>query len=98
MRNKTAPDDGLLRSVEQFLYREARLLDDRRFHEWLLIARYGEGAPERLQRLFRDSDRTRILGLIPVQAIRDFGDMGHAPLAIPDTALSAGESTFGHAG
>jgi 3-phenylpropionate/cinnamic acid dioxygenase small subunit len=27
--------DGLLREVEQFLYREARLLDERRFHEWL---------------------------------------------------------------
>jgi 3-phenylpropionate/cinnamic acid dioxygenase small subunit len=25
----------LLREVEQFLYREARLLDSRRFHEWL---------------------------------------------------------------
>lgn len=24
-----------IREVEQFLYREARLLDDRRFHEWL---------------------------------------------------------------
>lgn len=28
-----APD--LLREVEQFLYHEARLLDERRFHEWL---------------------------------------------------------------
>jgi 3-phenylpropionate/cinnamic acid dioxygenase small subunit len=27
--------DELLRDVEQFLYREARLLDERRFHEWL---------------------------------------------------------------
>jgi 3-phenylpropionate/cinnamic acid dioxygenase small subunit len=27
--------DELLREVEQFLYREARLLDDRGFHEWL---------------------------------------------------------------
>jgi 3-phenylpropionate/cinnamic acid dioxygenase small subunit len=27
--------DGVLRDVEQFLYREARLLDERRFHEWL---------------------------------------------------------------
>ena len=27
--------DEILREVEQFLYREARLLDDRRFHEWL---------------------------------------------------------------
>ena len=25
----------ILREVEQFLYREARMLDDRRFHEWL---------------------------------------------------------------
>jgi len=27
--------DELLRDVEQFLYREARMLDERRFHEWL---------------------------------------------------------------
>jgi 3-phenylpropionate/cinnamic acid dioxygenase small subunit len=27
--------DDLLRDVEQFLYREARLLDERRFHEWV---------------------------------------------------------------
>ena len=27
--------DELLREVEQFLYREARMLDERRFHEWL---------------------------------------------------------------
>ena len=27
--------DEVLREVEQFLYREARLLDERRFHEWL---------------------------------------------------------------
>jgi 3-phenylpropionate/cinnamic acid dioxygenase small subunit len=27
--------DELLREVEQFLYREARLLDERRFHEWV---------------------------------------------------------------
>ncbi|MGH7331763.1 MAG: 3-phenylpropionate/cinnamic acid dioxygenase subunit beta [Candidatus Rokuibacteriota bacterium] len=27
--------DAVVRKVEQFLYREARLLDERRFHEWL---------------------------------------------------------------
>jgi 3-phenylpropionate/cinnamic acid dioxygenase small subunit len=27
--------EEILRDVEQFLYREARLLDERRFHEWL---------------------------------------------------------------
>jgi 3-phenylpropionate/cinnamic acid dioxygenase small subunit len=27
--------EGTIREVEQFLYREARLLDERRFHEWL---------------------------------------------------------------
>jgi 3-phenylpropionate/cinnamic acid dioxygenase small subunit len=27
--------EGAIREVEQFLYREARLLDERRFHEWL---------------------------------------------------------------
>lgn len=30
-------DDAVLREVEQFLYREARMLDERRFHEWLLL-------------------------------------------------------------
>jgi 3-phenylpropionate/cinnamic acid dioxygenase small subunit len=30
-------NDDLVREVEQFLYREARLLDDRRFHEWLSL-------------------------------------------------------------
>ena len=28
-------DDQLIRQVEQFLYREARLLDDRQLHQWL---------------------------------------------------------------
>ena len=28
-------DEKLVREVEQFLYREARWLDERRFHEWL---------------------------------------------------------------
>src|SRR5437763_14561688 len=27
--------EEVIREVEQFLYREARLLDERRFHEWL---------------------------------------------------------------
>ena len=35
MRNENSPDGGLIGEVEQFLYREARLLDERRFHEWL---------------------------------------------------------------
>jgi len=30
-------NEDLLREVEQFLYREARLLDDRQFHEWLTL-------------------------------------------------------------
>lgn len=29
------PDERIVRDVEQFLYREARLLDERRFEEWL---------------------------------------------------------------
>jgi 3-phenylpropionate/cinnamic acid dioxygenase small subunit len=29
------PDEDTIRGVEQFLYREARLLDERRFHDWL---------------------------------------------------------------
>ena len=35
MRNDPLTDDRLIREVEQFLYREARLLDSRRFREWL---------------------------------------------------------------
>jgi 3-phenylpropionate/cinnamic acid dioxygenase small subunit len=31
------PDADMIRDVEQFLYREARLLDERRFHEWLRL-------------------------------------------------------------
>jgi 3-phenylpropionate/cinnamic acid dioxygenase small subunit len=27
--------EEIRRAVEQFLYREARLLDERRFHDWL---------------------------------------------------------------
>jgi 3-phenylpropionate/cinnamic acid dioxygenase small subunit len=30
-------NEDLLREIEQFLYREARLLDDRRFHDWLTL-------------------------------------------------------------
>ena len=30
-------NDDPVREIEQFLYREARLLDDRRFHEWLTL-------------------------------------------------------------
>ena len=30
-------NEDLVREVKQFLYREARLLDDRRFHEWLTL-------------------------------------------------------------
>jgi 3-phenylpropionate/cinnamic acid dioxygenase small subunit len=37
MRNDPTPDSGLIREIEQFLYREARLLDERRFHEWLTL-------------------------------------------------------------
>jgi len=29
------PNDSVIRDIEQYLYREARLLDERRFHEWL---------------------------------------------------------------
>ena len=31
------PEDDLIRGVEQFLYREARLLDQRKFHDWLTL-------------------------------------------------------------
>ena len=31
------PDQDTIRGVEQFLYQEARLLDERRFHDWLRL-------------------------------------------------------------
>jgi 3-phenylpropionate/cinnamic acid dioxygenase small subunit len=31
------PEDSLFREIEQFLFREARLLDTGRFHEWLRL-------------------------------------------------------------
>src|SRR3954447_21974308 len=34
-RQERAMREETIREVEQFLYREARLLDERRFHEWL---------------------------------------------------------------
>ena len=30
-------NEDVVREIEQFVYREARLLDDRRFHEWLQL-------------------------------------------------------------
>src|ERR1700745_1982934 len=53
----------LIREVEQFLYREARLLDERRFHEWLDLftddVRYWMGA--RAKRYPRTSQAISIL-------------------------------------
>jgi 3-phenylpropionate/cinnamic acid dioxygenase small subunit len=37
VRNAPTVDDSLVREIEQFLYREARLLDERRFHDWLTL-------------------------------------------------------------
>src|ERR1051325_10513400 len=37
MRNVPTADPSLIGEIEQFLYREARLLDERRFHEWLTL-------------------------------------------------------------
>jgi 3-phenylpropionate/cinnamic acid dioxygenase small subunit len=37
MRNEPIADHNLIREAEQFLYREARLLDERRFHDWLQL-------------------------------------------------------------
>jgi len=31
------PEEGAFRGAEQLLYREARLLDERRFHDWLAL-------------------------------------------------------------
>ena len=31
----------VIRAIEQFLYREARLLDERRFHDWLQLEQWG---------------------------------------------------------
>jgi 3-phenylpropionate/cinnamic acid dioxygenase small subunit len=55
--------DEVIREVEQFLYREARLLDERRFHEWLELftddVRYWMGA--RSNRYPRSSKAISIL-------------------------------------
>src|SRR6516225_5793935 len=55
--------DEILREVEQFLYREARLLDERRFREWLELftddVRYWMGA--RTNRYPRSSKAIAIL-------------------------------------
>src|SRR3954447_4458605 len=34
---RTMRNDEIIREVEQFFYHEARLLDERRFHEWLTL-------------------------------------------------------------
>src|SRR5436309_14902789 len=56
-------NDDALREVEQFLYREARLLDERRFNEWLDLftddVRYWMGA--RANRYPRNSKAISIL-------------------------------------
>jgi 3-phenylpropionate/cinnamic acid dioxygenase small subunit len=36
-RDAALRNEDVIREVEQFLYREARLLDDRRFHEWVTL-------------------------------------------------------------
>src|SRR5438105_13723694 len=55
--------EEVIREVEQFLYREARLLDERRFHEWLDLftddVRYWMGA--RSNRYPRNSKAIAIL-------------------------------------
>src|SRR5262252_3459947 len=63
MRNELTFDHNLIREVEQFLFREARLLDERRFHEWLELftddVRYWMGA--RTNRYPRTSKAIAIL-------------------------------------
>jgi 3-phenylpropionate/cinnamic acid dioxygenase small subunit len=55
--------EEVIREVEQFLYREARLLDERRFHEWLDLftddVHYWMGA--RVNRYLRTSKAISIL-------------------------------------
>jgi 3-phenylpropionate/cinnamic acid dioxygenase small subunit len=63
MRNELTFDHNLIREVEQFLFREARLLDERRFHEWLELftddVRYWMGS--RTNRYPRSSKAIAIL-------------------------------------
>src|SRR5438132_13177820 len=60
-----------IREVEQFLYREARLLDERRFHEWLALftddVHYWMGA--RANRYPRSSKAISILS--PNRSVED---------------------------
>src|SRR5438067_11620256 len=83
MRNSPVVDEGLIREIEQFLYREVRLLDERRFHDWLLLftddVRYWMAG--RSNRYPRHSKAISILD--PARYVED--DVGHEDeLAILD--------------
>ena len=64
----------------------------------LLMTRQFQAVLHRHQRLSHHSRHRMVRGPTLAQTPDDPGETGHVPLAIPDTALSAGESTFGHAG
>ena len=64
-------NEDLIREIEQFLYREARLLDERRFDEWLTLltddVRYWMGA-----RSNRYPKRSKAIAILdPVRYVED---------------------------
>jgi hypothetical protein len=61
-----------------------------------MVACYGEGLLERVQRLCHRSHRLGLRELILGQALEDDGDTGYASLAFPNMAFGPGEVTFGH--
>src|SRR5262249_36995794 len=75
-------NEDVTREVEQFLYREARLLDERRFHEWLELltddVRYWKG--KTTNRYHKRSKAIAILN--PDRYVED--DLGNDELAILD--------------
>jgi 3-phenylpropionate/cinnamic acid dioxygenase small subunit len=82
----------LLREVEQFLYHEARLLDDRRFHEWLELftkdTRYW--MPTRSNRLPGDQER-EVAGPNELAYFNEDLDMLKARVARLDSGMAWAE-------
>src|SRR5437879_11288215 len=83
MRNEPVADPNLIREVEQFLYREARLLDERRFHDWLELftddVRYWMAA--RSNRYPRSS---KAISILDPDRYREEDATGEAELALLD--------------
>jgi 3-phenylpropionate/cinnamic acid dioxygenase small subunit len=88
----TEAKSDLLREVEQFLYHEARLLDERRFHEWLELftddTRYW--MPTRSNRLSHEQER-EVSGLNELAYFNDNLDMLKARVDRLDSGMAWAE-------